>query len=43
VLGLAKDLDQIAAQDEIGHRLSDIALPQRPRRTGVSRDRERDS
>jgi hypothetical protein len=36
VLGLARDLDQIAIQDEIGQRLSDIALPQRPRRSAVS-------
>jgi transcriptional regulator with XRE-family HTH domain len=33
VLGLAKDLDQVAANDEIGHRLADIALPERPRRS----------
>jgi transcriptional regulator with XRE-family HTH domain len=37
VLGLAKDLDQIAARDEIGQRLSDIALPERPRRSGGKR------
>ena len=37
VLGLAKDLDQIAAQDEIGQRLSDSALPERPRRSGDRR------
>jgi transcriptional regulator with XRE-family HTH domain len=37
VLGLAKDLDEIAARDEIGQRLSDIALPERPRRSGGQR------
>jgi hypothetical protein len=37
VLGLAKDLDQIAAHDEIGQRLADVALPQRPRRSGAKR------
>ena len=37
VLGLAKDLDQVAAHDEIGQRLADIALPERPRRSTGSR------
>src|SRR2546429_7771848 len=37
VLGMAKDIDQIAARDEIGQRLSDIALPERPRRSGGKR------
>ena len=31
VLGLADDLDRIAAEDELGHRLADIALRERPR------------
>lgn len=37
VLGLAKDLDQIAVHDEIGQRLADIALPERPRRSAGRR------
>jgi transcriptional regulator with XRE-family HTH domain len=37
VLGLAKDLDQVAAHDEIGHRLADMALSERPRRSPGSR------
>lgn len=32
VLGLAQDLDRIAAIDEIGHQLADAALLERPRR-----------
>jgi transcriptional regulator with XRE-family HTH domain len=31
VLGLAQDLDHIASIDEIGHRLADAGLPERPR------------
>jgi transcriptional regulator with XRE-family HTH domain len=38
VLGLAKDLDQIAAHDEIGQRLADIALSERPRRSEARRN-----
>jgi len=34
VLGLSNDFDQLAANDEIGHRLADIALDERPRRRG---------
>lgn len=37
VLGLSKDLDQIAAHDEIGQRLADMALPERPHRRADSR------
>ena len=37
VLGLARDLDQLAAHDEIGQRLADIALPERPRRSAGAR------
>jgi len=33
VLGLDGDLDRIVDRDEIGGRLQDLALPQRPRRT----------
>ena len=33
VLGLAGDLDQVAAHDEIGQRLADISLGERPRRS----------
>jgi transcriptional regulator with XRE-family HTH domain len=31
VLGLAQDLDGIASIDDIGHRLADAGLPERPR------------
>jgi len=33
VLGLAGDLDQVAAHDEIGQRLADLSLGERPRRS----------
>ncbi len=37
VLGLMGDIDRIAASDEIGQRLADMRLSQRPRRTGGER------
>ncbi len=37
VLGLSGDLDEVAGADEIGRRLTDIALAERPRRTTTRR------
>jgi transcriptional regulator with XRE-family HTH domain len=38
VLGLANDIDRLAANDEVGQRLAEIGLSERPhRRTGESR------
>lgn len=35
VLGLAPDLDQIAAADQAGRQLAELALPERPHRRAV--------
>src|SRR6266540_5069998 len=37
VLGLATDVDRIAAEDEIGRRLQDLRLSRAPRRRAASR------